>query len=177
MPGIPFQVTAWTAPSKPQQDIHHGKAMVDLAIARYVRRTRFLGALTGFLRWTAGQPKLQAQAGGDPQYGTDAICCKCIYFRWASEEQHQKSREETGTSSRSRGNCRRYPPVFVPLVWKQASSSPEDQNQQQPACDSVLFADVTLPLFTWPIVWSRAFCGEFRMGIPTQAREQDRPHS
>lgn len=152
--------------------------MVDLAISRYVRRSRFVGALTSFLRWTAEeQPKLQTQTDGRPQYGLDAICCKCIYFRWASEEQHQKPRGEEGTSSRSRGNCRRYPPVFVPLVWKQASSSLEDQNHQHPTYDSVLVADVSLPLFTWPIVWSKAFCGEFRIGIPTQAREQDRPHS
>jgi hypothetical protein len=151
--------------------------MVGLAIAKYVRRTRLLGALTGLLRRTAEQPRLQAQTDDRPQYGTDAVCCKCIYFRWASEEQPHKPAEGTATSPRLRGNCRRYPPVFVPLVWKHGSSSLEDQNHQHPTPGSVSFADVSLPLFTWPIVWSRAFCGEFRMGIPTQAREQDRPHS
>jgi hypothetical protein len=172
-----LHITKSRAAEPTQPDLHDGKTMNGPMIANYARRKGVLGALIELFRRRAERPRFQPETDVSPRYGIDAVCCNCIYFRWASEQQPHKHSEEAATSSRSRGNCRRYPPAFVPLVWKWASSSKEDQHHQHPTYANGLFADISLPLFTWPIVWSRAFCGEFKLGIPTQAREQDRPHS
>jgi hypothetical protein len=141
----------------------------------FFRTKRFFRSLVDMLRHAAPRSEPRSNAQAWPKYGVDAVCCNCVYFRWASQEQLDKVRQHPGAGGvpQSRGNCRRYPPVFVPLLWKSVAPSTEESGQYGPG--SGLFADMSLPIFTWPIVWSRAFCGEFKSGQPTQAREQDRP--
>lgn len=168
--------TRGLAPSMTGVSREHGRGT--LVSAKTARRnddrdrphmTRLLSFLVGAFHGKAQSKTLIA----DPAraFGIDAICGNCAYFRRASREQLQRPQEHPQHTLSARGNCRRYPPVFVPLLWKSLSSSTKDVCSE----GSALFADLDQPLFSWPIVWSKAFCGEFRSGSPTQAREESRP--